>query len=52
MPGLTQALNMMREGDRWEIFIPARLAFKDVGPMAGQTVIYDLELVEILPPVQ
>lgn len=49
IPGLTQALRMMREGDRWELYIPTNLAFKDTGPMAGQTVIYDLELVEVLP---
>lgn len=49
IPGWAQALTMMHEGDRWELYIPARLAFKDTGPMAGQTVIYDLELLEILP---
>lgn len=52
MPGLTQALKMMREGDRWEIYIPTRLGFKDVGPMAGKTIVYDLELVQILTDLQ
>jgi hypothetical protein len=49
MPGVTQALQMMREGDKWEIVLPTRLAFKDTGPFAGQTIILELELLEILP---
>lgn len=49
IPGLTEILPMMQEGDKWEVYIPTRLAFKDFGPMAGQTVIYELELLEILP---
>jgi len=45
---LTQVLPMMKEGGKWEIYIPTRMAYKDVGPMAGQTVIYEMELLEIL----
>jgi len=46
--GWTEALQLMHEGDRWELFVPAQLAYRDVGPLAGQTIIYDLELVEVL----
>jgi len=49
VPGLSEALRMMHVGDHWEIYIPTRLAYKDAGPMAGQTVIFNLELLEILP---
>lgn len=49
IPGWTEALQLMREGDTWELYIPTRLAYKDAGPMAGQTVIFVLELLEILP---
>jgi FKBP-type peptidyl-prolyl cis-trans isomerase FklB len=49
LPGLTEGLQLMKEGDKWEIYLPANLAYKDSGPMAGQTVIYELELLEILP---
>ncbi|WP_029918121.1 FKBP-type peptidyl-prolyl cis-trans isomerase N-terminal domain-containing protein [Pelobacter seleniigenes] len=49
IPGLAQVLPMMREGDKWEIYIPTRMAYRDTGPMAGQTVIYEMELLEILP---
>ena len=49
VPGVTQALQMMHEGDKWELVIPSRLAFKDASPLAGQTIIFELELLEILP---
>lgn len=49
LPGWSEALQLMKEGDKWEIYIPAYLAYKDNGPMAGQTIISDLELIEILP---
>lgn len=49
LPGWSEALQLMKEGDKWELYIPSYLAYKDSGPMAGQTVICDLELLEILP---
>lgn len=49
LPGLTEGLQLMQEGDKWELYLPYYLAYKDSGPMAGQTVIYELELLEILP---
>jgi len=52
MPGLSQVLKMMPVGSTWRVFIPTSLAYRDSGPMAGQTVIYDLELLEILPRFQ
>lgn len=52
MPGMSQALKMMPVGSTWRLFIPTALAFRDSGPMAGKTVIYDLELLEILPKFQ
>ena len=47
LAGWREALLLMHEGDQWELTIPARLAYRDVGPMSGQTVIIDLELLEI-----
>ena len=50
-PGMIEALLMMHEGDKWEIFIPSELAFgpggisKRVPPFS--TVIYELELVRL-----
>jgi len=49
LPGLIEALPKMKIGAIWEIIMPTRMAYKDTGPMAGQTVIYELELIDILP---
>jgi FKBP-type peptidyl-prolyl cis-trans isomerase FklB len=52
--GWTQALEMMPVGSKWEIFIPADLAYGERG--AGQligpnaTIIFDVQLIAIQPP--
>lgn len=52
--GWTEALLSMRIGDRWELVIPAKLAYgaighpDDIGP--NQTVIFDVELLDSKPP--
>jgi FKBP-type peptidyl-prolyl cis-trans isomerase FklB len=45
--GLTEALQLMREGARWRFFLPADLAFGRRGPLADRTVIYEIELISI-----
>jgi FKBP-type peptidyl-prolyl cis-trans isomerase FklB len=45
--GLTEALQLMREGAKWRVFLPADLAFGRRGPLADRTVIYEIELVSI-----
>ena len=45
--GLTEALQLMREGARWQLFMPADLAFGRRGPLADRTVIYEIELISI-----
>ena len=45
--GLTEALLLMHEGDKWVVTIPYHLAYRDNGPMAGQTVIFEIELIRI-----
>jgi len=47
--GLTEALQLMPEGSRWEIFLPPDLAFGRRGALQDQTVVYDLELLAVLP---
>jgi FKBP-type peptidyl-prolyl cis-trans isomerase len=50
--GWAEALQMMKPGDRWQLFVPSSLAYgKDGAPGIGpdETIIYDLELVSILP---
>lgn len=50
IPGLKEVLPMMKEGAKWQIFIPATLAFGDRGPLADQgVVIYEMELLTVQP---
>ena len=52
LPGLTEALLMMKPGARWMLFIPPELAYGEEGHAQGippnSTLIYELELLEIL----
>lgn len=53
IPGWTEALQMMRVGDKWRLFVPPDLAYGDTGfqtvpPHA--TLIFDLELIDIVVP--
>lgn len=45
--GLTEALQLMKEGANWQIYVPADLAYGDRGPLAYRTLIYDLELISV-----
>ena len=44
--GLTEAFQLMKEGDKWQLFISADLAFRR-GMLANRTVIYDMELISV-----
>ena len=50
--GWTEALQLMKVGDKWQLFIPADLAYGDEsrGPdlPAGSTLIFDIELLGIV----
>jgi FKBP-type peptidyl-prolyl cis-trans isomerase len=53
--GWTEALEQMREGDHWQIVIPANLAYGARGAGGGvippnQTLIFDLTLVSVTTP--
>jgi FKBP-type peptidyl-prolyl cis-trans isomerase len=55
MAGLAEALPLMHEGDRWQIAIPANLAFGSRSAMNGaippnQSLLVDLTLVSAAPP--
>jgi len=47
--GLTEALQLMKEGAHWQIFVPADLAYAERGPLADRTVSFDLELISVVP---
>lgn len=52
--GWTEALQLMKEGAKWQLFIPSQLAYGEFG--AGQkigpnsTLIFDVELLEVKAP--
>jgi FKBP-type peptidyl-prolyl cis-trans isomerase FklB len=53
--GWTEALEQMREGDHWQIFIPANLAYGARGAGGGaippnQALVFDLQLVAVTTP--
>jgi FKBP-type peptidyl-prolyl cis-trans isomerase len=55
IPGWTEALQLMREGDHWELVIPSNLAYGARGAGDGaippdQVLVFDLELVKVAPP--
>lgn len=51
--GWQEALQLMKEGDRWELYIPADLAFgpQGAGPQIGPnaTLVFEVELIKINP---
>ncbi len=54
IPGWTEALELMREGDHWELVIPPNLAYGARGAGGGsippnQTLVFDLQLVTDTP---
>ncbi len=52
--GWREALEIMREGDHWELVIPSNLAYGPAGSSDGtippsQTLVFDLQLLQVLP---
>ena len=45
--GWSEALLMMREGAVWEIVVPPELAHRRRGPLADQTLVFKIELLEV-----
>lgn len=48
IPAWKEALPLMGEGAKWKLFVPPDLAFGERGPLADQTVIFEVELVKVL----
>jgi FKBP-type peptidyl-prolyl cis-trans isomerase FklB len=48
--GWTEALQLMKEGSKYQLFIPANLAYGDRGPLANRLLIFDVELIKVEPP--
>lgn len=50
IPGWIIALQQMRVGDRWEIYIPAEMGygrFSQPGIPGGSTLVFDIELIGV-----
>jgi FKBP-type peptidyl-prolyl cis-trans isomerase FklB len=45
--GMSEALQLMKEGARWRLFIPSDLAYGERGPLADRAVIIDIELISV-----
>jgi FKBP-type peptidyl-prolyl cis-trans isomerase FklB len=56
IPGWTEALQLMKEGSKWQIFLPSNLAYGErgaganIGPNA--VLIFEVELVAVKEPVK
>lgn len=52
IPGWQEALKMMHQGDQWEVYIPAKLAYgpAGVGPIGpNETLIFKVDLLSVNP---
>lgn len=52
-PGLNEALQMMSEGSKWQLFIPSVLAYGDKGTTLippNSALVIEVELLEVRPP--
>ena len=56
IPGWTEALLKMHVGDKWQLFVPAKLAYGNNPPgppiEAGSLLVFDIELLDIEKPQQ
>ena len=51
IPGWTEALQLMKEGAKWQLFIPYKLAYGEKGQLRHKALIFDVELLSIGEPV-
>ena len=50
IPGWTEALSMMKEGDEWELVVPAKLAYgeeRSGNDLWGQALTFDMQLIAV-----
>ena len=47
IPGWTEALQLMKEGAKWQLFIPYRLAYGEKGQLRDKDLIFEVELLSV-----
>jgi FKBP-type peptidyl-prolyl cis-trans isomerase FklB len=47
IPGWAEALQMMKAGARWQLYIPPDLAFHRGGPLEHRTILFEVELISV-----
>jgi FKBP-type peptidyl-prolyl cis-trans isomerase FklB len=51
IPGWTEVLQLMKEGDKWQVYIPGKLAYGERSPSPkigpNSTLVFDVELLSI-----
>lgn len=50
IPGWTEGLLQMKEGAKWQLFIPYKLAYGEKGQLRHKALIFDVELLSIGEP--
>jgi FKBP-type peptidyl-prolyl cis-trans isomerase len=48
--GWTEALQLMKEGAKYQLFIPPNLAYANSGPLANRLLIFEVELIGVGKP--
>ena len=48
--GWTEGVQLMQEGGKSQLVIPPGLAYGDKGELAGQVLVFDIELISVGPP--